>query len=206
MEGEQDECIKKFQAFKQSHPKFFQQPIIKSFLQDEVHFELVKQAICSPTQQKVQRVNEAFQSHYGEVRALTYLSNSIYFNAINFDKNRKKHHEREALTLDQPLHEDSKETTHKDMLYHPNPNTADMTACETISDYIEEPQLYQAIQTLTPKQKDILTHKYVHELRNNEMADLFDDSPQNVSKLHRKALQKLEKHLKKGQDNYDHSS
>lgn len=206
MEGKQDGCNEKFKAFQQNHPKFFQQPIIRSFLQDETHFELVKQTVCSPTPKNVQRVDEAFQSYYGEVKALTYLSNLIYFNAINFDKNMQKHHDREVLTLDQPLIEENEEITHKDMLYHSAPNADDMTTCETIADYIEDLQLYQAIQTLTPKQKNILTHKYVDGLRNKEMADLFNDSPQNVSKLHHKALQKLENHLKKGQDNDDSSS
>lgn len=206
VEGKQDGCVEKLQAFQQNHPKFFRQPIIKSFLEDERHFELVKQAVCSPTPQNRQRVDEAFQSYYEEMRALTYLSNLLYFNAINFDKNRKKHHNREVLTLDQPLHEENEEITHKDMLYHPAPNTAYMTFCETIADYIEDPQLYQAIETLTSKQKNILTHKYVHGLRNNEIAYLFNDSPQNVSKLHHKALQKLENHLKKEQDIDDNSS
>ncbi|WP_425542355.1 sigma-70 family RNA polymerase sigma factor [Lentibacillus halophilus] len=66
-------------------------------------------------------------------------------------------------------------------------------------------QLYQAIQTLTPKQKGILTHKYVHGVQNNEIAALFNDSPQNVFKLHRKALKRLKNHLKKEQDSHDNS-
>lgn len=196
MEVKQDGCTEKFQTFQQSHPKFFQQPIIKSFLQDETYFELVKRAVCLPTKPNVQRVDEAFQTFYKKVKTLTYLSNLIYYNAINFDKNMQKHHNRETLTLDQPLHEENESTTHKDMLYYPAPDIVDLIAYETMSDYVEDPQLYQAIETLTPKQKKILTHKYVHRLRNNEIAYLFHDSPQNVSKLHRKALLKLKNYLK----------
>lgn len=76
-------------------------------------------------------------------------------------------------------------------------------ACETMDDYVEDPPLYQAIQSLTPKQQEILTYKYVRQLSNKEIADQFEDSPQNVSKLHQKALQHLKSQLKKEPDRYD---
>lgn len=111
------------------------------------------------------------------------------------------------LTLDQPLREDEENegTTHKDMLYHPSIDMTDKVACETMADYVEDPKLHQALQTLTLKQRDILTHRYVRGLQNKEIAALFGDSPQNVSKLHKKALQKLKNHLQKERGRYDYS-
>ncbi len=205
MERRKKQCNETFHAFQQKHPTFFKQPIIQSFLQDERHWRLVRQALCSPTEQNRQLVDEAFQVFYGRVKALTYLSNLIYYNAINFDKKMKKHNDREMLTLDQPLQEEdgNKGATRKDMLYDPLPNIANEIACKTLADHIEEPQLYQAIQNLTPKQLEILTHKYVIGLQNKEIAHLFGDSPQNVFKLHKKALQKLKEHLQKESNNYD---
>jgi RNA polymerase sigma factor (sigma-70 family) len=207
MQGMKNQCNEAFHAFQQEHPTFFQQPIIQSFLQDKKHRELLRKAICFPTEQNRQFVDKAFQTFYGSVKALTYLSNLIYYNAINFDKTMKKHDNREMLTLDQPLQEEegNESTTHKDMLYYSSPDVTDRIACETMADYVKDPKLYQAIQTLTPKQRDILTHRYVRGLPNKEIASLFDDSPQNISKLHKKALQKLKNHLRKEPGRYDYS-
>ncbi|MEW9677923.1 sigma-70 family RNA polymerase sigma factor [Lentibacillus sp. L22] len=205
MKESKNRCNEALQVFKQEHPSLFQQPIIQSFLQDEKHQEFVKQAICSPTEQNMQILDEAFQEFYGEVKALTYLSNVIYYNAINFDKAMKKHYNREMLTLDQPLQGENEGATHKDMLYHSSPSVPDRVVYETMADYVEDPQLYQAIQKLTSKQREILTHKYVHGLKNKEIADLFDDSPQNISKLHQSALKKLKNYLQKEQDSHDDS-
>lgn len=103
------------------------------------------------------------------------------------------------LTLDQPLQEEegNKGSTYKNMLYHPSSDMTDKIACETMAYYVEDTQLYQGIQTLTPKQQEILTYKYVRGLQNKEIANLFGESPQNVSKLHQRALQKLKVYLQK---------
>ncbi|MGM0941283.1 MAG: RNA polymerase sigma factor [Bacillota bacterium] len=202
MKGWEKRCNDVFQAFKQEHPEFFRQPIIRSFLQDEKHLDLVKKALCYPTKKNMQLVDEAFHTFYGSVKLLTYLSNLIYYNAINFDKTIQKHYNREMLILDKPLREENEGITYKDMLYQPLPDMANRVACESIVDCVEDPQLYKAIQTLTPKQREILSHKYVQGLKNKEIADLYHDSPQNVSKLHQRALQKLKSNLKKERDSY----
>lgn len=186
---------KALQVFRQKHPVLFQQPIVQSFLQDEGHLKLVKQAIYSPTKQNRQLVDEAFRAFYGSVKALTYLSHVIYYQAIHFDKTKRKHDNREMLTLDQPVQGENEGVTHKDMLYHLSPDVSEKIVRDTLQDYVADPTLYQAIQTLTPKQRDILTYKYVYGLQNKEIAHLFGDSPQNISKLHHRALTKLKNDL-----------
>src|SRR5699024_1094060 len=160
MEKKNIQCHEALLAFQQKYYKLFKQPIIKSFLQDDENWKLTKQAICHPTKRNMQKVDDAFQTFYENVRILTYLSNLIYYNAINFDKHRKKHYSREMLTLDQPLQtEEGSRYTHKDMLYQPMPDMDDMIVHETIADYIEDFKLYQAIQVLTAKQQKVLTLK-----------------------------------------------
>lgn len=164
--------------------------------------ELAKHAICYPTKKNMRLVDQAFQTFYKDIKSLTYLSNLIYYNAINFDKVTKKHAKREMLTLDQPLRGEKDDTTHKDMIPEPNSDMTDEVIYETIGDYVEDSQLYQAIQTLKSKQRDILTYKYVHGLQNKEIAILFGDSPQNISKLHQRSLKNMENHLDKGGYSY----
>lgn len=152
-------------------------------------------------------MDKAFKEFYGSVKALSYLSNLIYYNAINFDKTVNKHDNREMLTLDQPLQEaaGNEGATYKDMLYYPSPDMTDSIARENMADYVEDPNLYQAIQTLTPKQREILTLKYIHNLKNKEIARIFDNSPQNVSKMHQRALGKLKDYLQKECGHYANS-
>lgn len=202
MKERENKCNEAFREFKEKHPALFQQPIIQSFLREGKHEELIRQAICSPTQENMRFLDETFRMHYGKAKALTYLSKIIYYNAINFDKAVRKHHHREMLTLDQPLKKESEETQ-KDMLYDASLDMNNEIARETIADYVEDPELFQAIQKLTEKQQKVITYKYVHSLKNKEIAHLFSDSPQNISKMHQKVLQKLKKHLQKGEINYD---
>ncbi len=207
MNKKNDKCHEIFQTFQNEHPALFQQPIVQSFLQEEAHYELLKQAICNPTDAYRDRVDDAFKLFYKNVRVLTYLSNLIYYNAINFDKTTQKHYDREMLTLDQPLQtsEGNEGATHKDMLYYPSLDMTDTVIRGTIANYVEDPKLYQAIQNLTLKQQKIITYKYVKGLQNKEIADLLGNSPQNISKLHQQTLKKLKKSLEKGEKYYDNN-
>lgn len=193
---EKNKCKQKFQAFQKEHFKFFNQPIIQSFLQEATHLALLRNAVCHSTPENMQAVDQAFKKFYGDVKALTYFSNLIYFNAINFDKNVQKNNHRELLTLDQPL-QDEEGITHKDMLYDSSGDMTDLITKNSISDYIEEKYLYQAVQELTPKQRKILTYKYIHGLKNKEIAALFNNSPQNISKQYNEGLKELRKYIKK---------
>lgn len=198
MEEKKIYCKKKYQEFQRKHPVFFRQAIVRSFLQENTNYELVQQALCSPNEKNRKKVDEAFRKFYGNIRILTYLSNLIYYNTINFDKKMKKHYNRERLTLDQPLQnkDGNEKLSLGDMLYYSEPDITDSIIYQTMADYVGDVQLYQAIKVLTSKQQEILTYKYVYGLQNKEIADLLKSSPQNISKLHQTALQKLKKHLK----------
>lgn len=188
MKGRKRSCAEAVHQFKKNHPALFRQPIIQSFLREKNHRLLVKQAICFPMEKNMRLVDEAFQAFYEDVKVFTYLSNLIYYNAINFDKGKKKHFHRETLTLDQPLKEDQ-EITQKDMLADTPSDIAANMVHETITDYVEKPKLYEALQTLTPKQQKILTYKYAYGQKNKEIAEQLSVSPQNISKIHRQSLQ-----------------
>src|SRR5699024_11860207 len=71
----------------------------------------VKKAVCFPTNENLKKVDEAFKEFYGKVRILTYLSNMIYYNAINYDRKIKKDKDREMLILDKPLKRSEEHTS-----------------------------------------------------------------------------------------------
>ncbi|MGJ3221782.1 sigma-70 family RNA polymerase sigma factor [Geobacillus sp. CAMR5420] len=63
----------------------------------------------------------------------------------------------------------------------------------SLKDQIENERLYRALDVLTQKQVLILEMIYVNNLTLREIANILDSTPQNVSNLHRKALEKLKK-------------
>lgn len=205
MRKREDNCQELYQNFQKGYSRLFRQPIIKSFLQDKNHKRLVKQAVCWPTRENRKLVDVAFKKFYGNVRMLTYLSNLIYYNAVNFDQAINKHYNREVLTLDQPLRNEEgiEGSTYKDMLYCRSPDIIDQIVYENLADYVGNPQLHQAIQTLTPRQHEVLTYKYVYGLKNKEIANLLEVSPQNISKHHQRALKRLKKQLTKEKNSHD---
>lgn len=42
---------------------------------------------------------------------------------------------------------------------------------------------------------------YINQLKNKEIAKLFDDSPQNISQLHKQALHKIKKYMTRNVQN-----
>jgi len=200
------QCEEAFCAFQEKHPIFFQQQIIQSFLQQPNCLSYVKKAVCFPTNENLKKVDEAFKEFYGKVRILTYLSNMIYYNAINYDRKIKKDKDREMLILDKPLKEDGEEgVTHKDVLCQTNSDLISAIAGETISEHVEEKDLFEAIQTLTSKQQEIINYKYIFGLKNKEIAEMLGNSPQNISAIHQRALRKLKNYLEKERNDYDDS-
>ena len=66
--------------------KHLQNPIIKSFLEIPEHIVLLKEVRNQPTPELKKKLDDTFREFYFNIRFTTYLSQTIYFNAINYDK------------------------------------------------------------------------------------------------------------------------
>ncbi|MED1865861.1 sigma-70 family RNA polymerase sigma factor [Fictibacillus nanhaiensis] len=64
-----------------------------------------------------------------------------------------------------------------------------------LSKIIENERLFQAINLLTSKQQKVLDLIYVQGFNNKEVADLFKETPQNISNIHKQAIKKIKKIL-----------
>ncbi|MCA9767092.1 MAG: sigma-70 family RNA polymerase sigma factor [Carnobacterium sp.] len=78
-----------------------------------------------------------------------------------------------------------------------------ITKSQKLSEEISDENLYQAFSKLTDKQKEILEMIFIYGLSNKEIASYFGNSPQNISKLNKKALTDMKKELKKERKNND---
>ena len=172
-------------------------PIIKSFLSDSNNLYLVQKAILYPTDHNKKLVDESFQSHYINVRKIKYVSNLIYFFSLDFDKKRRRLQNRALLILDKGLSEEGG-TAAKELIEDASVGTKlDHIVDGGLLDNIEDEQLLKSLQKLTVKQLQILEMIYVKELSIKEIAHTLQTTPQNISNLHRKALNKLKTTLNK---------
>ncbi|KOP78113.1 general stress protein [Lysinibacillus sp. FJAT-14745] len=190
----------KIEEFFYRNNKQVNNPIIKSFLSDSKNLYLVQKAILYPTDRNKKLVDESFQSHYKNVRKIKYVSNLIYFFSLDFDKKRRRLQNRTLLILDKGLSEEGGTTAKEQIEDASNEKEFENIVGERLLDNIEDEQLLKSLQKLTVKQLQILEMIYVKELSIKEIAQILQTTPQNISNLHRKALNKLNNTLRKKEE------
>ncbi|GAA0504399.1 hypothetical protein GCM10008986_34920 [Salinibacillus aidingensis] len=129
---------------------------------------------------------------------MKYLITLIRYQSIDYDKKRRKLSERFPLIVDKPLCDEEDGETVGSLLTMEHPDFEELFVkhnAQDLKDFVTSSALYNAIDTLTEKQRSVLKHFYVDNLSNKEIAHLYNESPQNISKLHQQALKKLRKHL-----------
>ncbi|MBM7647034.1 RNA polymerase sigma factor (sigma-70 family) [Scopulibacillus daqui] len=161
---------------------------------------LLAKAVCYPTEENKRKLDHGFKQFFFKMRFIKYISNLIYYHSIDLDKRYKNFYQRHSLILDKPIQMDDNKVTFLDVYHSYKPNVSEWIVNEgdDIFHYVENPKLYQALKTLSNKQLKILELFYVRGLNNKAIAEFFGESPQNISKIHHKALNRLKNQLDKG--------
>ncbi len=190
MGRKEDSCLK-FHKFINENKGFLNNQIIKAFLSKEENYQLFKKALCYPTLQNQELLDKTFRAFYFYIRFTAYVSSTLYFHGINLDKRIRKTNYRFPITLDQPMDYNS-EISHKDLVEHRENFEIES---ENLLDYIINPNLYDALQEITPNQMEILHLVYVKGFTDTEVSFLLNKSQQAVSKSRSKALKKVRKYM-----------
>jgi RNA polymerase sigma factor (sigma-70 family) len=172
--------------------KHLQNPIIKSFLNIPENMDLLKEVINKPTDILRKKLDEAFKEYYFNIRFTTYLSQAIYFNAINYDKKIKLFSDRNQSILDRPLKGDQNGTL-IDFLTSAEWKKGQevQITSSNIGDHLTSQILFDGIQRLTENQRQLLSLAYIYGMNDSEISIYLNKSQQAVSRSHRKALGKL---------------
>jgi len=180
--------------------KHLQNPIIKSFLDIPENRELLNEVMNNPTNMSKQRLDDAFREFYFRIRFTSYLSKSIHFNAINYDKKRKLFQDRNQLILDKRSREDEGAALIDLISSKEWQEGQDVCSdSSSIEDHLTSESLFQGIQRLTKNQRHLLSLAYVYGLNDSEIAMYLCKSQQAVSKSHKKALKKLREIIENGE-------
>ena len=182
--------------FYRHYPHLKHNKAVESFISQEENQKLVEEFLRHPSAHKEEHLNEAFKAHYFDIRFTSYVSSSLYYHSVNFDKHIRKYSERHPLTLDDQAEEGG---SFIDLVPDPSSDIAPFTNYSTLGDCLENEALLRAYKTLTDRQKHILDLAYLKELSDTEIARTLGVSQQAVSKTHRKALSLLKSILKKGE-------
>jgi RNA polymerase sigma factor (sigma-70 family) len=179
--------------------KHRQNPIIKSFLDIPENLILLNEVIDNPTNSSKKKLDDTFKEYYFNIRFTTYLSQVIYFNAINYDKKVKLFSDRNKLILDSPTEDKNGNSIDFFGSTEWEDGQEAWVPSSNIGDHLTNYSLYIGIQQLTENQRQLLSLAYIYGYNDSEIATLLNKSQQAVSKSHKQVLKKLREIIETGQ-------
>lgn len=180
--------------FSKKHSNSLNNPLIQSFLKDVGHFTLLVKSLYNPTRENKESLDQAFQEYYTGVKVINYLSKTLYWEAINFDKQMRAKNLRFPLVLDGTSNEEVSLP-----LIEMKEKSVENLVIENQSlpliDRLENPKLSRNFVKLTDRQKEVLQHIYGSAKSITETASELNITQQGVSKIHKSAIKRLRKDM-----------
>lgn len=188
------EQLEKFQA---ENSELLQNDLVISFLKSPLNQEVYKEAIINPTPENKQKLDMRFKQFYFKIRFISHISTTLKFNSINYDKRQRLLKSRFPAILDAPLNSEEGEGTTLDVIANEATfnSSMDLYLSDDIIDHVSHQLLYEALQTLTDKQKQIINMVYIKGLSDTEISFLLNKSQQAISKTHKRALANIKKYI-----------
>lgn len=179
--------------------KYADNALIQSFLKTPEHQRLYQTYMDEKTKEAEEALDRAFQKYYVEIRLIRILSNTLKRHAIRYDQKRKQQNQRLLLILDQPAScEADTTTTNLDLIKDSEAIPVEQAVIEKedrLENKIENPALYHAIRSLTPRQRHVLESYYLKGMTDTEIATKEGVSQQSISKVRNNTLSKLKTYL-----------
>ena len=177
-------------TFLDNNPKLAEKQIFQGFLEYDDYRYIFIQAVCFPNHDAFRTLNEAFKNHYANVQFTQYLSKTLYWTSVQYDRLRRMHRDNQRLILDNPS-----------PMYQYEEMPDIITEANDLGTWSEDINLTSALRHLTKKQQTIIIERYGYERTNNEIARLLNVSPQAVSRTHSHALKRLRAILQRKREN-----
>lgn len=188
---------KKIQQFESENPEFVKNNLVKLFLSDPKMKSLYEEVIVNPNSENIEKIDVEFKKIYTNLRFIKHVSDTLFYNSINYDKRSRLLNSRFSLMLDASI-KDGEDATYLDVLVnetHEDHN--EVLEKGSLKEIVVNENLYNALNLLTENQLLVLNMAYVEMLSDTEIAKRLNKSQQVISKTHRKALIKLSEHLKR---------
>lgn len=172
------------------------EPIVLNFLKVEANYQKFSAFIESPSPEIKNELDSAFKAYYKRAKVIAYIDKLIHYYSIDLDKRINKYRATQQLILDNPISEnESGNTTMKDTLPSYEQPMLDSSQLP-LEELFEDLNLYKAWNSLSDKQKRVLTLKYQYNLKDVEIADIICETKQVISYNHNKAIKVLRQSVK----------
>ncbi|MFB4160207.1 hypothetical protein ACE1TF_10000 [Geomicrobium sp. JSM 1781026] len=178
------------------------EPIMKSFLEKKENFDLLHIFLDYPNSDTEITFNETFRNHFYKAKLSMYLSKSIYFKSVEFDKKVRRYLNHFPLIADKTAEKKEKNK------YIDNINRNDVSVnsnhldyhllfrSNDILDHITCPNLYRLMKKFSERQLLVLSLLYVGNYTKKEVSILLRVSPQYISNTERHCFNKIKGGLK----------
>lgn len=170
-------------------------PLIIGFLSKEENYELFKKATLDPSKENIDLIEKSFHEHCYNIKMIKYVDSLIRNYSVDYDKKIRKNNNRYPLIIDSQtstnrldswiLYENEYTTVQDDL----------SSGGKNLKNHISNTKLLHALEGLTNKQFLILELIYIEELNLKEIASRLNTTPQNISNIHRKAINNLRKKI-----------
>ncbi|MEB2301544.1 sigma-70 family RNA polymerase sigma factor [Lysinibacillus xylanilyticus] len=185
-----EENIRKFELENQ---ELLDNDLVVSFLKIPTNKEIYMKTISNPTPENMKELDILFKHFYFKIRFISHISITLKFNSINYDKRVRLLQSRFPTTLDASINSSEGEETFLDLMA--DEQAENLIGEAIISDDLDEhvtcPIMYEALNSLTKKQKEIINLAYAEGLSDTDIGLILNKTQQAVSKTHKKALKNM---------------
>lgn len=174
--------------------------ITKKFFSDNMNIQLLFRYFITNSSDDWEQLLSNFRDFYFEIRFTKFLSSTIRFGYIDYQRKRKRLQSNSVIILDKEIFEEGDlkyDSTHSYNQYADMAVDYHCLTFKSLRDHLSNKKLYFAFCELTNHQQEILNYTYVYNYLDKEIAQRLCISPQAVSKARRNALARLKENVVK---------
>lgn len=179
-----------FLEFQTKNSVIFSNTVIQKFFESKKHIRLLCNFLLDSSEENKIKLEQAFKIFYFELRFVKYLSTTVHYASIDYDKKRKKREERMVMIYDQPINNEG--TFCLGELFQEGINNEDdnkkVVSPDEFGNLLENKSVYSVYSNLTEKQKLILTLSYSHNYQDKEIATMLHVSNKQFPKQNQRHL------------------
>ena len=170
-------------------------PLLKSFLEDETVYQLYKSYLENPNIQTKDTLEKMFKIHVRKIQLISYFSRILHFESQRYDKKNRHHNNFYQLVLDKASNEGDIRMI--DMI--PDESISDdfevtsSTDAAHLESFFEDEKLYSIVSNLTQRQKDIIHALFIENQTESEVAERLGVTKQAVNKVKNQTLKKIKR-------------
>ena len=169
------------------NPAVVNSNVFKKFLEIEENKNLYCSYLEEPTSENADALNEHFKYFEKQIVRIAYIKKVIFYESKRFDSKLREYNKKFDLNLDAPIYESA--SVRRDIVQDENSFIHFEHIFENdLESLLSDELLITLLQRLNTKQKQILYYRYVLDLTEKEIANMYNVSQQAISKTLHKSI------------------